>query len=79
MYWIFSVVFTFRHIDILDSSIRACYNNNRAARCIIQQLAADPGVPPAAFLAMLDSFLLVNVSTEHRPRALASFASIPVN
>jgi len=62
MYWISSVVLIFRHIDLLNNSIRACYGRDNDNLCLARELSAVR-VPPAALLAMFDSILLINVST----------------
>jgi hypothetical protein len=83
MYWIASVVVTFRHIDLMNNCIRACYGMDTDDFCLERQLltGVGSGVAPIALLEIFDTIFLVNVSTvKYRaPRALASFSSTPVN
>jgi hypothetical protein len=82
IYWITSVVLIFRHIDIINNSIRVSYGRDTDDLCLVLQVEVSTGgVAPAALLEMFDCIFLVNVSTvQYRaPRALASFTSIPVN
>jgi hypothetical protein len=64
LYWIFSVVFTFRLGDRLSNSIKACYGTveDKASLCLLEEFASAR-ISPTALLAMFDDVLLVNVST----------------
>ena len=63
LYWVLSVVFTFRLGDMLSNSIRACYGmvEDKASLCLLKEFASSR-VSPTALLAMFDDVLFVNVS-----------------
>jgi hypothetical protein len=64
MYWISFVVLIFRYIDLVNNCIRACYGRDNDDHCLARVLLTGHWhVPPQAWLAMIDSILLVNVST----------------
>jgi hypothetical protein len=62
IYWISSVLIVFRHIDLMNNSIRVCYGRDTDDLCLLLEVSTG-GVAPAALLAMFDCIFLVNVST----------------
>jgi hypothetical protein len=68
MYWISGIVLIFRHVDYMNSSIKACYGRDIGDICLGRELSRE-SLPPAALLATFDSMLLVNVSTVQIQRA----------
>jgi hypothetical protein len=63
MYWISFVVLIFRHIDLVNNIIGACYGRDNDDHCLERIFSRSIGhVSPEGLLAMIDSILLVNVS-----------------